>query len=173
MTTISEIRVPITRPLCSLLLNSQHRQLNDVARNLWHRGPVPGGDPAGLLLGPGRSVRQPRGTGLRGRVRLRRRVRALRRGRRVRATSGVVEPVRIEPISVGVRDLLALASRLAAEHHPSAHVPQQIGNQLVEVRAPASTPIGPYVPFPDRHLRQCRRLYRCPRCDAAVHAPCA
>lgn len=68
-----------------------------------------------------------------------------------------VEPVQVDPISAAVRELRALASRLAAEHHPLAHVPQQIANELVDVRGPAPTPVGPYEPSPTGNCAKCGR----------------
>lgn len=45
--------------------------------------------------------------------------------------------VELDPISAAVKELRSLASRLKAERHPLAHIPQQVANRLVDVRAPA------------------------------------
>jgi hypothetical protein len=70
------------------------------------------------------------------------------------AVNTVVDPrpgyrhqhVELDPVSDAVRQLRRLASRLASEHHPLAHVPQQVANTLVDVRAPAPKPA--YHPVP-------------------------
>lgn len=67
------------------------------------------------------------------------------------------ERVEPDPVSDAVHQLRRLASRLAAERHPLAHVPQQVANQLVNDRGPAPRPAGGFVESPTGNCERCGR----------------
>lgn len=72
------------------------------------------------------------------------------------------ERIELDPISVAVKELRRLALRLKAERHPLAHIPQQVANRLVDVRAPAPTPIAGFEESPTGNCAQCGRALPMP-----------
>lgn len=72
------------------------------------------------------------------------------------------ERIELDPISVAVMELRSLASRLKAEHHPLAHIPQQVANKLIDVRAPARRPAGGFEESPTGNCTQCGRALAMP-----------
>lgn len=76
----------------------------------------------------------------------------------------------IDPLSDAVQQLRRLASRLKAEHHPMAHVPQQIANSLVNVRAPVPSPPSHPVPGAEADFAP-SPTGNCERCGRALPLP--
>ncbi|GAA1778946.1 hypothetical protein GCM10009795_026300 [Nocardioides hankookensis] len=71
-------------------------------------------------------------------------------------------PPPVEPgiISVAVTQLRALARELYAEHHPRAHVAQQVSNLLLDLhdpRPPAVDPSSEFAPSPVGNCNICGR----------------
>lgn len=80
------------------------------------------------------------------------------------------ERVELDPLSDAVHQLRRLASRLAAEQHRLAHVPQQVANSLVDVRAPAPRPPSFPVPGQDAEFAA-SPTGNCARCQRALPLP--
>lgn len=61
----------------------------------------------------------------------------------------------LDPLSESIQQLRALHRQLRREHHPLSHVPAQIANRLVDIKAPAPRIASAQEPSPVGNCRKC------------------